>query len=216
MNPIDHSAEGVELTAAQYREAPRFAAWLASYLASHDIADSVLQDVEQFVLNILEASGVQLDSLGRLIGEHRAGQDDIPYRLALAVRVMINRSNGTVPELIDIAATYENVAEADATYYTPAVHLTPTFPAAFEIEIRTDPVHPGAEVHKRMTQAAAAGVGVHTITTPTLSGLGPLQLSWNTETPDDDLNGLSWNAEDGSDLDADALGSMGWAQSNQE
>lgn len=56
-----------------------------------------LEDAAQSLLtitNIDDSSGVQLDNLGRLVGQPRVG-DDETYRLYLRARIVANKSNGT-------------------------------------------------------------------------------------------------------------------------
>src|SRR5687767_10519480 len=73
---IDHVAEGMARVLFQYQESERLKAWISVYLASHDELDATLTAVRTLVLNIPEAEGAQLDLLGRIVGETRAGQDD--------------------------------------------------------------------------------------------------------------------------------------------
>jgi hypothetical protein len=200
----DHSEAGDSLLAAQYKDpGPRMRAWLASYLASHDIADAVLYDVENYVINVTEAVGAQLDILGKIVGESRGTQTDDEYRLAIAVRILINRSNGTLPEVLLIAQTYERATE-DANQY---VHIYDTPPAAIEIEIAADPIHSGLEVHKRMRQSVAAGVGVWTIVTPEGDG-STLVYGQGDEPTTAPLEGLGWSG------DATLGGAAAWVQGN--
>jgi hypothetical protein len=48
------------------------------------------------------AEGQQLDDLGELLGEPRAGRGDDAYRLFLAVRILINVSDGYTEDLLGI------------------------------------------------------------------------------------------------------------------
>lgn len=51
------------------------------------------------------AVGDQLDILGRLVGEKRQGRVDDDFRAAVKVRILVNISNGTIPELLKISET---------------------------------------------------------------------------------------------------------------
>jgi hypothetical protein len=46
--------------------------------------------------------GVQLDRIGRLVGQARAGADDEHFRYYLRARIAANRSRGTVDDLIRV------------------------------------------------------------------------------------------------------------------
>lgn len=50
----------------------------------------------------LDTSGIMLDLLGGIIGEARKGRGDSLYRKALAVRVLVNRCTGRIPEILHI------------------------------------------------------------------------------------------------------------------
>ncbi len=52
--------------------------------------------------NLDSAVGVQLEQIGRLIGEVRNGRDDETYRQAIKLRIAINTSEGTVQDIINV------------------------------------------------------------------------------------------------------------------
>jgi hypothetical protein len=61
-----------------------------------------LEDAAQALLTLTsidDSEGTQLDRLGVLLGQPRAGLDDATYRLALKARVKVNRSSGTVEDI---------------------------------------------------------------------------------------------------------------------
>lgn len=62
---------------------------------------------------IVDAQGVQLDVIGAIVGEPRAGRPDIEYNPAVRLRAVVNRSRGTPDDLIKIGRT----ANPDATIY---------------------------------------------------------------------------------------------------
>lgn len=95
------------------------------------------------------AVGEQLDFLGNIVGELRQGRVDSDYRAAVRVRVLVNLSSGTIPELLEIC--YGLVPTADVTLQevanmTIAVH----FSVLTGTTLRT--------VYQILRQAKAAGV----------------------------------------------------------
>lgn len=77
------------------------------------------EDAAQTLLTILDIGasvGVQLDTIGRLIGQPRFGVSDPTYRLYLYARVLANRSTGTAEEIYAVLATLLGGA---ATQYIP-------------------------------------------------------------------------------------------------
>jgi len=56
-----------------------------------------LEDAYQTLLTLLDidnSSGVQLDLVGRIVGQQRLGSDDATYRLYLRARIAANNSSG--------------------------------------------------------------------------------------------------------------------------
>lgn len=53
---------------------------------------------------VLDAEGARLDTLGKLVGEPRGGRDDAAYRVALKLRIRVNRSLGRVSDIFEIVA----------------------------------------------------------------------------------------------------------------
>ena len=69
-----------------------------------------------------EAVGLQLDILGKLVGQLRGGFDDATYRRLIRAKISVNRSKGTIEDLITVAqlvvdddtVTYEVDNQGDA------------------------------------------------------------------------------------------------------
>ena len=53
-------------------------------------------------LDIDKATGIQLDIIGREVGEKRQGRDDPQYRKAIKVRIKANTSGGDIPTLNEV------------------------------------------------------------------------------------------------------------------
>lgn len=79
-----------------------------------------IQDVENALQQLLTertidtAVGVQLDVLGRVVGQARGGLPDDDYRRYLRARIATNRSNGVTEDLITIMSLVVN--DSTATY----------------------------------------------------------------------------------------------------
>lgn len=72
-------------------------AWTSTLQPIEDTAQAMILQK-----NVDDAEGAQLDALGKLVGQGRAGLDDVSYRLYIKARIAVNRSNGTFNELIKI------------------------------------------------------------------------------------------------------------------
>ena len=107
VSPGDPSADHVTQAAGRVVDVlskPALQAVLGSYTAE-------LQEVEALFWAILRArfpdyaEGVQLDVLGRVVGEERNGRSDTRYRARIKIRILINLSYGSAPEIIKILRT---------------------------------------------------------------------------------------------------------------
>lgn len=89
-----------------------------------------LEDTLQDMLaqrSIEDAVGAQLDILGKLVGESRLGLSDDDYRRHIRARIVTNRSNGTIEDLIRITDLVFNEEEAtiriENGYCCVTIHL---------------------------------------------------------------------------------------------
>ncbi len=96
-----------------------------------DVYSRQIQDLEDMFFELIEkrfiddAVGVQLDGLGRIIGASRNGLADEPYRVQLRVQIRINRSSGTVEDIISVVALLVAV--------TNTIHVRVFPPASFVV-----------------------------------------------------------------------------------
>ena len=87
----------------QWRESPVLKGLVESYLTvGQEIDATFFQLLSERGVN--EAVGEQLNVLGDIVGEDRLGRDDGKYRAAILSRGLINNSNGTPEELLEILA----------------------------------------------------------------------------------------------------------------
>ncbi len=69
-----------------------------------------VQDVENVLQQLYTeryvdtAVGDQLDILGALVGQLRLGLEDEPYRRVIRARISVNRSKGTIADVINVAS----------------------------------------------------------------------------------------------------------------
>lgn len=101
------------------------------------------------------AVGVQLDVLGRIVGQERGGLGDEDYRLLLRARIAANRSEGTVGDLLLV------VRSALGLPAEPVV-VHQQYPAAVVVRVLTQPLTDteAALIAGLLRDAAAAGVRV--------------------------------------------------------
>lgn len=107
---IEHITTFVEdakaLVLGAYKGKPRFEALLSSYIKECQKLEDAIWSV---ILGrmIENAVGVQLDVIGKLVGEQRKGREDDDYRIWITVRIRINRSHGRPKDLLEILRLVE-------------------------------------------------------------------------------------------------------------
>lgn len=136
------------------RDLPRVEALLRTFAEQIQALETVNVDLIT-ERTMTSAIGEQLDVLGRIVGEPRRGAEDEPYRNRIRVRVLVNRSNGTLPELIEIVRVFEGWTFNPAA---PHMHLRETATMQLFLQIFTLPVNAFAEMKILLRQIKPAGV----------------------------------------------------------
>lgn len=98
----DHFEDSKGLFIQVFRDKPRLNAILASYAAQADALEAVFWQLLT-ERNVDNAVGVQLDILGKLVGQPRVGTTDETYRLFIRTRIRANRSKGRASDAIAVA-----------------------------------------------------------------------------------------------------------------
>jgi hypothetical protein len=158
-------AQSQDLLIKQYSDATKLRALLCALIDPIQAIETATAAVYSEVLNVDAAEGVHLDLLGRIVREARNGLSDYVYRRAIRTRILINRSQGRLPDLVAVARMFEDmdITGADADAY---VRVTDAQPARTEVRVIHTPANTPREVHKRVRQAKAAGVALTTMTIP--------------------------------------------------
>jgi hypothetical protein len=96
------------------------------------------------------AEGVQLDGLGSIVGEPRGVREDEEYLLGIKARIMVNKSEGTIEDLLELL---KFVSGLD-------VELTEISPARIQVTIIGVDTWTATVLKKYLLEAKAAGVAV--------------------------------------------------------
>lgn len=84
-----------------WKNKPNMAGLVTSYAQEVQLLENAIWDV--LVMRTLDyAQGVNLDALGRLVGQDRGSLTDPQYRVRIKARIKINSSFGTAANIIDI------------------------------------------------------------------------------------------------------------------
>ena len=97
---LDHSGKMLARLAEEFRK-PRISAILTGEAAQYQaIEDAFWQLLVE--RGVDTAVGNALDVLGRIVGEPRQGALDADYRLRVRARIRVNRSDGTIEDIIEV------------------------------------------------------------------------------------------------------------------
>ena len=126
---LDHAGKMLARLAEEFRK-PRIAAVLTGEAAQYQaIEDAYWQLLTEFGVDT--ATGHALDVLGRIVGEPRQGALDADYRLRVRARIRVNRSDGTIEDIIEVV----RLLIGSVLLPSATIKLTEYYPAAFVLRI---------------------------------------------------------------------------------
>ena len=136
-----------------------FPLWLCSgdtlKLAEYD--DTQLEELDKNIrdmsgqFDIDSAKGVELDRIGKILGEDRGGNSDRIYRIYLKLRTMLNTADGTVEDIIRFVKFF---------FSSETVHLVPNYPAG--LRILHDGFNDTVDFNRIIKQIVGAGIAYDT------------------------------------------------------
>lgn len=147
----DHADEALARLVSQYKGEINFAALI-------NVFASRTQALEQPLYNLLtrrwidDGEGQQLDELGLILGEPRAGKTDVEYRVALRNRAILNAASGEYDPIPLLASTLTEAAGF--------VSIEEDFPAKLIINMTGDLDVDSAQ---RLREAIGAGIGLDVV-----------------------------------------------------
>jgi len=97
----DHTEQANDNLITQFKECPNTLDLLRTALMEVDKTSVDVRQIQQFVINIEEAEGSNLDLLGTILGAGRlTSQDDIQYRAVLLSQIQIMTCDGTLNKIL--------------------------------------------------------------------------------------------------------------------
>jgi len=146
----DHVNRSLALLIEQFEQtSPDLNALAAAFIAPFQEEEYVLYDLLT-KRNIDDASGVQLDMIGEIVGESRNGRNDETYRTALRLRPILNKSHGEPETLILFLKTKMN------TFF---IHYYELHPAKVRLSFGSILALP-SDLQTQIEAIAPAGVGI--------------------------------------------------------
>jgi hypothetical protein len=150
----------LEIDWSKYNKPPFLPQWLCTdetlEMARYD--DGLNADIDKNVRGMVEQydldnmKGNMLDRLGKLLDTKRNGDNDDHYRIRLKVKILLNKSTGSINDIIKIA---------ELLYSGEDVHIVPNYPAGIRI-LHDGEGTPGLDFNQIMRSTLAAGVSYDT------------------------------------------------------
>lgn len=151
----DHVGKMLARLGEEFRK-PRIQATLSAEAAQYQaIEDAYWQLLAEF--GIETAVGWALDVLGRIVDEPRQGATDADYRLRVRARIRVNRSDGTIEDVIDVV----RLLIGPVLLSSATIKLTEYYPAAFVLRVSGITITPAQALiySSFIRQARGAGIG---------------------------------------------------------
>lgn len=116
---LDHTAQAAARLAEQYKDKVRLTGLLAALTDQIQlIEDALWQLSSERYLDY--AIGTQLDAIGVIVDQARGAMTDEEYRKALQAKIKVNRSSGTVEELLAVFHAVLPTSTNTLTLWPPA------------------------------------------------------------------------------------------------
>ena len=148
----NHRQQALERLLEQYKDRPKLKGLLSGLV-------NPLQEIEEQLTRLEserwldEAEGIQLDQMGKIVGELRNNRGDEEYRLAIYTRIFLNRGGGTPEDII---------AALNLVYDLERIEYSELYPASFQVYVQG---YDGLKGIKTLVESIRpAGVGNSVIT----------------------------------------------------
>ncbi len=169
-----HTADALARFVEQYRDKPNLAAFLSVLTDRVQGVEDVLWQLasERFIDT---AVGVQLDIIGKIVGQPRGNSaDDDAYRLRLRARMRANQSSGTVNQIL---AVFLALGESPSD-----LRLEQFFPAGLVLHLEDEALSDAdAVLYAEFLKAARAAAVDAQFNYSTVSGAATFTLPLETE-----------------------------------
>jgi hypothetical protein len=134
----DHTEQALGLLISQYRDKPRLSGLITAITnrlqefedCNWDVINKRLLDYIDRDGNLAHAVGAQLDTIGRIVGQGRGGQDDATYLIYIRAKIFLNKSRAKHDDVIKLLQLVEAADFTYSEYYPCTVWIEFTEPTA--------------------------------------------------------------------------------------
>jgi hypothetical protein len=183
----DHTEQALGLLISQYRDLPRFSGLVASFTnrvqefedINWDVLNKRLLDYTARDGNPAHAVGAQLDTIGRIVGQARGGQDDATYLVFIRAKIFLNKSRARRGQVIRLLQLLDAATFTYSEYYPCTVLIAfvdaPTTSPAILVVLAKRAATGGVRLLLIAPPAGVVGTGVFTLSyygAPNVPALG--------------------------------------------
>lgn len=145
----DHADRAAARLTQQFREGVSVPALVRALSGGYQQLEDVLWEI-RLRRAVSAAEGVQLDVLGRIVGQPREGRTDAVFRIWVLARVRLNKGSGRPEDILHVFAAI--------TQGTTKLQLEEQYPAGFVLRIGLSPAVSAQELATLLRSARAGGV----------------------------------------------------------
>lgn len=115
----DHSSQAIDRLTSQFKDKEKISGFISAFVDQVQELETVFQDLlSDRSLN--QASGEQLDGLGRIVGIERGGRNDADYKNLIIAKIGQNTSKGLAENLINVFILLTSSSRVHFIEYYPA------------------------------------------------------------------------------------------------
>lgn len=97
----DHEEQALDRVLEQFKDKPNVEALIKGWMKGVQTTEEAIFDILEN-MSIQTAYGTQLDNVGKIVGASRGGRSDESYREHIQLQILINTSEGTPTDILEI------------------------------------------------------------------------------------------------------------------
>ncbi len=144
----------------QFKDSTNFRKFLTDMAQTMDDLSTTIEDLRTKT-DLDNAVGEQIDRNGAMIGVNRQGLSDADYKTLQDIKIRVNKSNGSLPEILSIVEDLANLFTLDPSPPVPVVtEIVEDFPAKYRANLTTFLDESFKDIIRLMVdQSTATGIG---------------------------------------------------------
>ena len=118
---LNHVDEAIAHLLQQFKGLTNWPKVLTAFVEQIQDLENMFEDLIS-IPDLDTSTGEQLDVLGRIVGEARQGRSDSDYLIGLRGRILVNKSEGTPVDIIELLTVISDGSSVELIEYFPAAY----------------------------------------------------------------------------------------------